>query len=30
LIFPFADQELDIHGLELVAIDKIAEEVEIA
>lgn len=30
LIFPFADQELDIHGLELVAIDKKAEEVEIA
>ena len=28
LIFPFADQEPDIHGLELAAIDKIAEEVE--
>ena len=30
LIFPFADQEPDIHGLELAAIDKIAEEVEIS
>ena len=28
LIFPFADQEPDIQGLELEAIDKIAEEVE--
>ena len=30
LLFPFADQEPDIHGLELAAIDKIAEEVEIS
>ena len=30
LIFPFTDQEPDIHGLELAAIDKMAEEVEIS
>ncbi len=30
LIFPCADQEPEIHGLELAAIDKIAEEVEIS
>lgn len=30
LIFPFADQEPDIHGTELAAIDKVAEEVEIS
>ena len=30
LIFPFSDQEPNIHGLELAAIDKIAEEVEIS